>query len=135
MVRFKRKNYSSSLNGRPLLDAVILKDRSSIDFAQFPFSLPIIKNLTKIHFPTQVTFFVGENGAGKSTPLETIATHVGYGAEGGGKNIAFKTAEESTYTISQQFAEHLTLSWNQKPRDGYFLGQKVFIMWRAKLML
>ncbi len=30
--------------------------------ATYPFSLNIIKNLHEIEFPTQITFFVGENG-------------------------------------------------------------------------
>ncbi len=37
---------------------------------QFPFTLPLIKNLEEIEFEKNITFFVGENGSGKSTILE-----------------------------------------------------------------
>ncbi len=94
---------------------------------------PIIKNLKEITFPTQVTFFVGENGAGKSTLLEALAMHVGFGAEGGSKNIVFKTAQEDTYNAAHKLAEQLTLSWNQKPRDGYFFRAESFYNVASKI--
>ncbi len=42
-------------------------------FDQYPFSLPIFRDLDKLEFHPQVTFIVGENGTGKSTLLEAIA--------------------------------------------------------------
>ena len=74
----------------------------------------------------QVTFFIGENGSGKSTILEAIAAHAGFGAEGGSKNISFKTSHENTYAGIQNFADCLTLSWRQKPKDGYFFRAESF---------
>ena len=56
--------FLSSLRRRP--DAVI-------DPAAFPWSLPLIRDLTELAFTTPVTFLVGENGSGKSTLLEGIA--------------------------------------------------------------
>ena len=109
----------------PTLDCLTLH----LDEAQasiFPFTLPIIKNLAKVVFPTQVTFFVGENGSGKSTILEAIATKADFGSEGGSKNIQFKTSEEKTYSAAQQLAEYIALSWRQKPRDGYFFRAETF---------
>lgn len=112
----------------PLLDAVRVNFSETLDFKRYPFSLPLIKNLKEIHFPTQVTFFVGENGTGKSTILEAIATKAGFGAEGGSKNINFKTSQEKTYTGTELFADQLTLSWNYKPRNGngYFFRAESF---------
>jgi len=40
----------------------------------YPFSLPLIQQTGEVPFPTPITFFVGENGTGKSTLLEAI-TH------------------------------------------------------------
>jgi len=110
----------------PLLDEVRVEFSEDTDFNSFPFSLPIIKNLKNIQFPTQVTFFVGENGAGKSTLLEAIANKAGFGAEGGSKNIDFKTAEEITYTSAQQLGDQLVFSWRKKPKDGYFFRAESF---------
>jgi predicted ATPase len=56
--------FLSSLRRRP--DA-------AIDPAAFPWSLPLIRDLTELAFTTAVTFLVGENGSGKSTLLEGIA--------------------------------------------------------------
>lgn len=110
----------------PLLDRVKVSFPESVDFKDFPFSLPIIKHLKDIEFPTTVTFFVGENGTGKSTILEALADKVGFGAEGGSKNIQFRTSEEKTYTAAQRLADCFILSWRQKPRNGYFFRAESF---------
>jgi len=110
----------------PLLQSIRAESPLSIDTTQYPFSLPIIRNLKEISFPTQVTFFIGENGTGKSTILEAMAYHVGFGAEGGSKNIAFKTSVADVYANIQKLADHLTLSWRQKPKDGYFFRAESF---------
>lgn len=109
-----------------MLDKVKVNFTESIDFNNYPFSLNIIKNLKDIEFPTQVTFFVGENGTGKSTILETIAYKAGFGAEGGSKHINFKTSEEKTYSGTQHLADQFTLSWRIKPKDGYFFRAESF---------
>lgn len=96
------------------------------DSLEYPFSLPIIQNLSDISFPTQVTFIVGENGTGKSTLLEAIATRSGFGAEGGSKNVNFKTADKIHSEQSNSLASKFTLSWRKKPRDGYFFRAETF---------
>lgn len=63
------KNSMSHLDG-PLLDKLKLSLSGSVNSNQYPFFLDIIKQLKEVTFPTQVTFFVGENGTGKSTILE-----------------------------------------------------------------
>lgn len=71
-----------------------------------------------------VTFFVGENGTGKSTILEAIAAKVGFGPEGGNKNIHFTTSRQSNGPGC--LADYLTLSWRMKPRHGYFFRAESF---------
>ncbi len=46
---------------------------AAIDPAAFPWSLPLVRDLTELAFTAPVTFLVGENGSGKSTLLEGIA--------------------------------------------------------------
>jgi predicted ATPase len=62
-------------------------------FDEYPFSVPVIRNLQSLTFHPDVTFFVGENGTGKSTLVEAIAQLLGYNPEGGNKNINFSTRE------------------------------------------
>jgi predicted ATPase len=47
--------------------------RGNADEHHFPFSVPGIRALVTLPFPTPVTFLVGESGPGKSTLLEGIA--------------------------------------------------------------
>lgn len=110
----------------PILDTVKVSFGNTINFRHYPFSLNIIKNLKNITFTSQVTFFVGENGTGKSTILEAIANRADFGAEGGNKNIHFKTSEEKTYFGTQSLSEQLTLSWRLKPKNGYFFRAESF---------
>ncbi len=82
-------------------------------------NLPVIKYLSefeKLRFSAPVTFFVGENGTGKSTLLEAIAVAFGFNAEGGTKNFTF-----STNATHSDLWEHLTLVKREFARDGFFL--------------
>jgi energy-coupling factor transporter ATP-binding protein EcfA2 len=56
---------------------------------EYPYSLPAIRRLETLRFPTAVTLFVGENGSGKSTLLEGIAGAFGLNLEGGTKHVRF----------------------------------------------
>lgn len=52
-------------------------------FSIYPFSLAAVQNLVALEMHPKVTFIVGENGTGKSTILEAIATSYGFNPEGG----------------------------------------------------
>ena len=57
------------------------------------YDLSVIKNFKKIEFKKLITIFVGENGLGKSTVIEAIATKLGFNAESGSKHFNFKTRQ------------------------------------------
>ena len=83
----------------------------------YPFSLPIIKELTSLKLHPGVTFIVGENGSGKSTLLEAIAIAYGFNPEGGTKNFNF-----STYNSHSLLYKYIHLIKGIKtPKDGFFL--------------
>ncbi|MBR6572701.1 MAG: AAA family ATPase [Clostridia bacterium] len=90
-----------------------------IDKTSYLDSLPIIKYLKKaehLDFSADVTFFVGENGTGKSTLLEAIAVAYGFNAEGGSANFTF-----STNATHSELYEHIEIAKRGYAKDGFFL--------------
>lgn len=82
-------------------------------------NLPVVKHLKntqKLDFSRNVTFFVGENGTGKSTLLEAIAVACGFNAEGGTRNFAF-----STNATHSSLWENITVASRGYAKDGFFL--------------
>ncbi len=93
-----------------------------LDFASYPFNIPAVQQLEDIRFHPNVTFFVGENGAGKSTVLEAIAMSLGFGPEGGTRNVRV-----STVASVSPLHEALRLARGMpQPKDGYFLRAESF---------
>lgn len=97
--------------------------RSEIEsFSIYPYCLPAIRNLSTLRFHPKVTFIVGENGTGKSTILEAIATAYGFNPEGGTKNFNF-----SSNDTHSDLYEHIRLIKGIiKPKDGFFLRAESF---------
>lgn len=86
----------------------------------FPFSLPLFRNETKVEFKTPITFIVGENGSGKSTFLEGLASVVGFNSMGGNANHNYGIKEN--YSID----DIIKLNWNLKTRKGFFFRAESF---------
>jgi len=113
-----------ALKNQPRLRQItLLRDRIT-DWGSYPFSVSVIRNLTKITLESRVCFFVGENGSGKSTLLEAIAEHGGFNREGGGRNFLRETTDSVRSTSSLSRA--LRLSWSQKLTQGFFLRAESF---------
>lgn len=92
---------------------------SNLNSRSYLCKLPMIKYLQKqggISFSSAVTFFVGENGTGKSTLLEAIAVAYGLNAEGGSRNFNF-----STNATHSELWEHITLAKTGFAKDSFFL--------------
>ncbi|BAL01089.1 putative ATP-binding protein [Oscillibacter valericigenes Sjm18-20] len=97
---------------------------SPVDEDSYLHNLAVVRhlsNMKELRFSRAVTFFVGENGTGKSTLLEAIAVAYGFNAEGGTRNFSF-----STSATHSDLYRHLTLSRNSYPKDGFFLRAESF---------
>jgi len=95
---------------------------NSADNFVYPFSLPIVRHLNKVHIEEKVTFLAGENGSGKSTLLEAVAVNFGFNPEGGSKNFNFSTKD--THSVLH---EYITLVKGAiRPKDGFFLRTESF---------
>ena len=92
------------------------------DFSRYPFCLPVFKHITEINLHPRVTFFVGENGTGKSTILEAIAVARGFNPEGGTFNFTF-----SSRASHSDLHQHIRLvKGTKRMRDGFFLRAESF---------
>lgn len=107
---------------KPYLLHASLRPDVEIDYDNYPFNIPAVRELGNIRFHPSVTFFVGENGSGKSTVLEAIAVALGFGPEGGTKNVQFSTTE----SVSPLHDVLRLARTHPKPYDGYFLRAESF---------
>ena len=95
------------------------------DLRDYRLSIPVIKNTHSIEFNSPVTFFVGENGTGKSTLIEAIAVAAGFNEEGGSRNFQFETVRKVDVDDDTPNLIRLTRS-HRRNSDGYFLRAESF---------
>src|SRR3974390_2087194 len=101
----------------PYLVRLIVKPERVPAEATYPFHLRCLRELD-LTFSRPVTFFVGENGTGKSTLMEAIAALSRLPVGGGSRNeLGSGYAPESV----SQLAGALRPAFRKRPRDGYFL--------------
>lgn len=101
-----------SLTPRPFLES---------DKGEFPFTVPVIRSLTEIKFTAPVTFFVGENGSGKSTVMEALACTVESITVG---SESVKT--DKTLAPVRKLAKYFKLAWTKRTRKGFFMRAEDF---------
>lgn len=87
----------------------------------FPFNVPAIRTLPELQLKTAVTFFVGENGTGKSTLLEAIAIAAGLPTVG-----SDEVAYDRTLGPQRELARELRLAWAPKSKRGFYLRAEDF---------
>jgi len=107
-----------------LLKSITLLRNRVTDWNQYPFAVPVIRNLHSIEFPSRICFFVGENGTGKSTLLEAIAAHYGFGREGGNRN--FRNDTTPTNASIDPLTSILRLAFDRRTGKGFFLRAESF---------
>jgi len=105
----------------PHLQSITVREFSAQEQEAFPFSLDIIKNLREMQFASSVTFFVGENGSGKSTILESIACAVESITVG---SESVKT--DKALAPIRRLAQYFRLAWTKRTRKGFFLRAEDF---------
>ena len=101
----------------------LLRERVQ-NWEAYPFSVPAIRELDSLVFRSRISFFAGENGTGKSTLLEAIAAHYGFGREGGNRNFR-NDSTESNRSVDP-LVKALRLSFDQRTGAGFFLRAESF---------
>ena len=110
------------------LKSVEVRDWTAQDAAQFPFSIGVIASLHELTFTSPVTFFVGENGSGKSTMLEALACaadSVTVGSE--------SVRTDKTLAPLRHLAQYLRLVWQKRTHRGFFLRAEDFFGYAKKM--
>lgn len=111
-----------ALSAKPYLQRITAQFGDDVDWDRHPYNVPSVRELESISFHPDVTFFIGENGAGKSTVLESIALALGFSMEGGTRSVRLNSAGEAaplhaSLRLSKSF---------RKPRDEYFFRAESF---------
>ena len=104
----------------PFIRSVILVRERIEKPDEYPFTLPAVQALDGLVL-APVTYFVGENGAGKSTILEALAVASGFNAEGGSVNFNFATRRTES-----PLHGCLRLVRTHRPKTGFFLRAESF---------
>jgi predicted ATPase len=101
----------------------LMRDRVE-DWKSYPFSVPAIGSFNELVLRSRICFFTGENGTGKSTLLEAIAVHYGFGREVGTRSFS-NDSTESNHSVDS-LVRVLRLSFDKRTGAGYFLRTESF---------
>jgi len=103
------------------INSVTLNHEKYPSSCDYPFSLPIFNQTKQMLFELPVTFFVGENGTGKSTFLEAIAL---------ASNIhIWRKSEFGRYQVNQyekDLYKYISLDWANGKVPGSYFGSEIF---------
>ncbi len=96
--------------------------------AEFPFSIPVVKQLDELKFAAPVTFLVGENGSGKSSLLEALACAIGSVTVG-----SMGVNSDPGLEAVRELAKFMRLVWSKRTRRGFFLRAEDFFGYAKQL--
>jgi predicted ATPase len=92
--------------------------------AGFPFDIPVVRGWEPLAFSSPVTIFAGENGTGKSTVLEALASAAGTITAG-----AASADRDPELKMVRVLAGRMRLTWSKRTKKGFFLRAEEFIGW------
>jgi len=105
-----------------LLSSVRMRNYPEDQKEVFPWNLPMIQNFEELHFEKNISFFVGENGSGKSTILEAMAAYTEVPLAG-----SFRLEDDSSLAAANSLADYLSLRFKEKTHHGFFVRAEDFI--------
>jgi len=112
----------SNLGDTPMhLDKLTLLSKEYPTQEYYPFNLQIFHQTRSIGFRAPVTFFVGENGTGKSTLLKALCQKCGIHIW---QNIQKSRLEPNPY--EETLYMFLDIEWNDGKVPGSFFGSETF---------
>ena len=111
-----------------ILSNLRLRNFPEEEAEEFPWTLPLVKNLEELEFEKNISFFVGENGSGKSTILEAIAAYTEVPVAG-----STRLEEDASLAGANRLADYLSLRFADKTRRGFFVRAEDFIGFSRKI--
>lgn len=99
------------------LAKVILNTGGTPADAGYPFNIRVLREAGHIDFKTPVTFFVGDNGTGKSTLLRAMTRKCGIFIWGERKDMSRN---------EERFLEALSIEWTDGPVPGSLFSSELF---------
>lgn len=109
------------MNGGLFVNGLTI-DWNKVEPDSYLHGIDALRGIRSISFEKPVTFFVGENGTGKSTLLEAIASAYGMNPEGGSKDFRFSTRD----THSELYEGMVLKKGYRRPKDNFFLRAESF---------
>lgn len=104
------------------LQRMVIDDAPKEDYLNHLAAIASVQRQGGLDLSNPVTFFVGENGTGKSTLLEAVAVASGLNAEGGSRNFTFSTQK----THSDLSRSMKLVRGYRRPKDSFFLRAESF---------
>ncbi len=103
-----------------LNQAAIHKDQFPVS-DKYPFNLGLFRKTDALFFDRDITFFIGENGTGKSTLLRALAIKCGIHIwqEKSFARLAPNPHEDELHTA-------ISLDWEKGPVPGAYFGAQIF---------
>ncbi len=117
-----------SMDSKLMVTKISLERDKIESFDKYPFNIEIVKNFYELKFDSPVTFFVGENGIGKSTFIEAIAVALGLPAEGGTENFRYETKNTTS-----ELSNYLRVGTYNHPKMKFFLRAESFYNFSSEM--
>jgi len=103
------------------LTSVRVESESFPAWGHYPFTIPTLKQAAELRFGGMVTFFVGENGTGKSTLLDAITRKCGIHIwDKPRRHLAHKNPYET------KLADYVTVTWSNGGVPGSLFRAETF---------
>ncbi len=87
----------------------------------YPFSIPALTATREIRIDAPVTFFMGENGTGKSTLLQAIARRCGMHIWGGAERARYRPSPHE-----EALHHYISVRWTAGRVPGSFFSADIF---------
>lgn len=103
-------------------------DCSRTATSAYPFNLPLVQRFEELPLESSMVVFVGENGSGKSTILESLAAAIRLPTVGGDP-----VHTDPTLAPARDLAKTLRLVWSQRIHRGFFLRAEDFFNFTRRM--